>query len=730
MTAVRALFTFAIFLGSALLFLVQPMVAKMILPRFGGAPAVWTASLLFFQASLLLGYLYAHGGSRLSSKVQSLVHVVLFGLAALTLPFALSGSSGAVGVDNPTISVLRVLALGVGLPFVLVSAGAPMLQRWFSRTGNPEAADPYFLYSASNAGSMLGLLCYPLLVEPTLTLGNQRLFWTAGYGLLGFVLLVVALTTLRKRDDFGELPMPAGETPAVPAIESSASPVNPLMWVALAAVPASLLTGVTTYVTSNVAPIPLLWVVPLALYLLTFILAFAKKRRATAAQLGRWLPLAVTPLALVLVLESTSPLLPLLLLHLTVFFLAAWMCHTRLVESRPDPQHLTAFYLWISVGGVVGGAFNALLAPVVFKSLAEYPIAIVLALLLRPATVKEMPDAKPGFPKEILYSVLIAGLTFALAALSRQLGHAGTPVGTMIAIGLPVILCFLTADRPLRFGLALGGVLLVSNLVGTASTGRIALTDRSFFGVHRVTDDGESFSLVHGTTRHGRQFKDAARRDIPLTYYSRSGPIGRIFDYLNKHRPPKDIALVGLGVGTLAIYGKPGQRMTYYEIDPVVDRIAHDTRYFTYLQNTKAQVDVVLGDARLTLAQAPDTGYDLIVLDAFSSDAIPVHLLTKEAVQGYLRKLRPGGLLAFHISNNYLDLEPVLAQVASSLGLKAMFDEDEDTSEPGKEASTWVAMSPYPDALKAAAGWNDLLATPGGRVWTDDYSNIVGAFKH
>lgn len=710
----RALYTTAIFLGSALLFLVQPMVAKMILPRFGGAPAVWTASLLFFQASLLLGYLYAHVGVRLSPRAQGLAHLILLGLAALTLPFAIPAGFGAVGSANPTFAVLAALAGCVGLPFILVSAGAPMLQSWFARTGDPHARDPYFLYAASNAGSMLGLLSYPFLVEPWLTLREQGRFWLIGYGVLGVALVSVVVTTVVRRSVADEEDSEA----------SAPAPMNPALWVVLAAVPASMLTGVTQYITSNIAPIPLLWVIPLALYLTTFILAFSRRKLLRATQLGRILPLLAAPIALVLVLESKEPLV--LLLHLAFFFVAAWMCHSRLVESRPDARHLTAFYLWISVGGVLGGAFNALLAPVVFKSLAEYPIAIVAALLLRPPVAACRPTSGRW---DLGFAAIVLSVTVGLVVLARGLGFAGTTTGTMIAIGAPVILAFFAADRPVRFGLALGSVLLVSTLAGTASTGRLAFIDRSFFGVHRVDDDGKFYSLVHGTTTHGRAWKDPAKWDIPLTYYSESGPMGQVFEFLNKHRPPKDVALVGLGVGTLAIYGVPGERMTYYEIDPVVDRVAHDTRFFHFLSDSKASVNVVLGDARLTLANAPDASYDLIVLDAFSSDAIPIHLLTREAVAGYLRKLRPGGMLCFHISNNYLDLQPVLGNVAASLGLMAKVDEDEDTSQPGKEASVWAAMGRTADDLKAAAGWSPLDADPHSRLWTDDYSNIIGAFK-
>jgi len=724
---VRALYTLAIFLGSALLFLVQPMIAKMILPRFGGAPAVWTASLLFFQASLLLGYLYAHGLSKLKRQVQPFVHILLLGLVAFTLPFAIPAGIGAVGAGNPTLVVLRTLGSAVGLPFLLMSAGAPLLQRWFSFTSDPAAKDPYFLYAASNAGSLVGLLCYPVLVEPNLTLTQQRLLWTFGYVILAVILAGSALLLVKSS-------LSSSADPSRPTQSKIQDPATPsssfqfLSWVLLAAVPASLLTGVTNYVTSNIAPIPLLWVVPLALYLITFVAAFARRRRLTSAQFGRWLPLLATPLALVLVLEATQPLVPLVLLHLSVFVLAALMCHTQLVETRPGPEHLTAFYLWISVGGVLGGAFNALLAPVIFKTFAEYPIAIVAAVLLRP-----MSAPAPGASRsraDLLYPAAVAVLTIGLVLLSRQLGYAGTSAGTMIAIGLPVILAFIAADKPIRFGLSLGSVLLISNLAGTASTGKLAYVDRSFFGVHRVTDDGESYSLTHGTTRHGRQFKDPQRRDTPLTYYSRSGPIGRVFEYLNKHAPPKDVALVGLGVGTLASYGLPGERMTYYEIDPVVDHIAHDARFFTYLRDTKADLKVVLGDARLTLARAAEHSFDLIVLDAFSSDAIPIHLLTREAVAGYLGKLKQGGLLAFHISNNYLDLEPVLGNVAASLSLYAYYDEDEDTSEPGKEASTWVVMSPDPALGKGLSqSWASLESNPKQLLWTDDYSNILGAFK-
>lgn len=718
----RFLYTLTVFISSALLFLVQPMIAKIILPRFGGSPAVWNASMLFFQAALLCGYAYAHWSTKhLGVKRQPWTHIAIMAVAGLTIRFSLPAGLNSQGAANPTLQLLALLAVTIGASFVVVSAGASLLQTWFGSTSDPAAKDPYFLYAASNLGSMAALLGYPLLMEPSLKLSEQGRVWTWGYFALVALMAVCATVTKQK--------------PAQPDQESKATePLTNkqrLTWVGLAAIPSSLLLGVTTYLTSNVAPIPLLWVIPLTIYLLTFILAFARKNVTNVPILARILPLLVTPLTLIIILESNQSNLIVFLagMHLATFFVAAWMCHGRLSASRPDPTHLTEFYLWIAVGGVVGGAFNALLAPVAFNTLIEYPLALVAACLMRPRISGSASKLDWIYPLAV--GVLSATVYFATNA-------AGLPPGaarTALTIGLPAILCFFAVDNPVRFGAALGVVFVLSQVLHTASDSAVLLTERSFFGVHRVLSDGKGrfTKLVHGTTLHGIQ--DHQNPKTPLTYYHPSGPIGQVFTEFFGPRAKAHIAVVGLGIGSLAAYGQPGQTITYYEIDPVVEKIARDTRYFTFLSDSTATVDVVLGDARLRLADAPSAHYGILALDAFSSDAIPVHLLTEDAFRMYLSKLEPHGILAVHISNHYLDLEPVVGAVARDLGLVAMIqlsEASDDERQIGKLQSTWMILARDKadfQGLNKNPEWSLHDPDPREKAWTDDYSNVLGAFK-
>ncbi|HWD41378.1 MAG TPA: fused MFS/spermidine synthase [Fimbriimonas sp.] len=731
----RSLFLLAAFLSSGLLFIVEPMAAKGILPTFGGSPAVWNTSLLFFQAALLLGYLYAHvSNSKLPSVTQRVVHLAVFAVAAVSLPISFhSGWFHQVRVwaaeeRAPAPLILLALSGLVGLPFFALSANSSTLQRWYSTSGRPDAAQPWFLYAAGNLGSMIALLAYPSIVEPTLTLSQQGLFWSVGYGVLGALLVLCALTS-RTNGRVAEPLIPETEA-GLPAVDESpqatvAEPVTSKRkwtWLALSAVPSSLLMGVTTYLTSNITPIPLLWVVPLALYLLTFILVFARKPKAPAALLGRIFPLILTPLVLIMVLEGVST--PLALIHLAVFFIAVWMCHSRLALLKPSAEHLTEYFFYLSLGGVVGGVFSALIAPVVFSTLFEYPVALVAAAMLIPVRTDLKKKLNVGLGYPILIGLVMAGD----AVLMRSLHQQGTIYNSFVAIGLPTVLCFLAVDSPLWFGLSIGAVFLVANLLSVASVGSVPFTARSFFGVHRIirSHGGTMFELANGNTTHGIQ--DRTHPTEALTYYTKDGPIGQV---MTDVKPPT-AAFVGLGVGSLAAYGHPGQQFTYYEIDPVVVQVASDPRWFTFLHDSRAQVRIVLGDARLQLAKSPET-YDLIVLDAFSSDAIPIHLLTKEAIGMYVRHLKPGGMLAFHISNRYLNLAPVLSAACRDLRLLCYDQVDGATDMDkarGKRESEWVIAAPDKSAfLKLTLSWWDEVEPTKRRAWTDDFSNVLSTFK-
>lgn len=724
----RILFTVTIFLSSALLFLVQPMAARIILPAFGGTASVWTTAELFFQAVLLLGYGYAHlANRRLGPRKVSRLHLPLMLVAAVTLPFATQVTSGAIGEGSPVVRLLAQLAVMVGLAFFAISAGAPMIQAWFADTRDPHAHDPYFLYSASNLGSMVALLAYPLFFEPHFTLGEQARIWAIGFGVLIALMATCAVVLMRA-------PKPVATTAAAQAEpDKEAATVDaPITarqrggWIALSAIPSSLLLGVTAYVTTNITPIPLLWVVPLAIYLLTFILAFAKRPLVGSRPLGRLTPLLVTPLMLAIVMEAFVPFL--VVGHLVTFFVAAWMCHSKLSESRPKAAHLTEFYFWISVGGVLGGAFNALLAPTVFNTLFEYPLALIAACFV-------LPPYRPGTRVngwDRIYPVLVAAGTAAIYFGTQAAHMPPSNLRTGITVGIPAILCFLAVDRPFRYGFSLLGMLLVANGLGVASDGTVVHSERSFFGVHRVMFRGEGgrfHELTHGNTVHGIQ--DWKHPETPLTYYHPTGPIGEVFKKYTGPNLKRDVALVGLGVGSLAAYGQPGQNLTYYEIDPVVRKLAEDPRYFTFLRDSKANVKIVMGDARLKLAEAPDRSFDLIVLDAFSSDAIPVHLLTKEAAEMYLRKLKPGGFLAYHISNRYLSLDQVIGALARDLKLVSYGGLDgatEPEKAAGKKDSSWAILARDKkdlEPLKRSLTWSQAGDFAIDRAWTDDFSNVL-----
>jgi hypothetical protein len=755
---VRALYTFTIFLSAALLFLVEPMVARMILPTFGGSAQVWNSCLVFFQGVLLLGYAYAHLSTKwLGPRRQWRLHLPLMLIALGVLYFqGFRAPTSAPINGDPSIPVLELLAALIGLPFFAVSAGSSILQRWFASTDDRDAQNPYFLYSASNIGSLLALLAYPVLLEPRLGLRAQTRLWEVGLSILIVAMgaCAAALATVGKR---APQDAPTQTTPPP-------TPKARAMWTLLAAIPSSLLLGVTTYLSTNIAPIPLLWVIPLSLYLLTFIFAFARKPFMKTEWLARLCPLILTPLALAIILESSEPLVALAFFHLLGFFVAAWMCHSRLNDSKPAADHLTEFYFWVAFGGVLGGVFNALIAPLVFKTLVEYPIAIVAACLVRPPAFDEVRrrlrleslsdqllktgatrDKVDGwisffFPSEStsrridwIYPTVLGLGTLTVILIAKFEGYAPTPQRTMACIGLPAIACFFAVDRPIRFGLALGALFLATGATHISTDGIVVLSERSFFGVHRVTefDHGRYVRLTHGNTIHGEQDRDHPH--TPLTYYYPNGPIGEAFTTFSGPKMKENVALVGLGVGSLSAYGEAGQYMDFFEIDPVVRSIATDPRYFTFIRDSKAVVRIIMGDARVSLTQAPDHRYGMIVLDAFSSDAIPVHLLTEEAFRMYLDKLAPHGILCVHISNRYLDLSIVVGAIARDLGLQTDDVDDGATDEEkalGKTPSKWVfVVRNAGDLAGLDQLGNPIVVNPSTPAWTDDFSNVLSVFE-
>lgn len=660
-------FVLTLLVSSGLVFLVQPMVAKMVLPLLGGVPSVWTTSILFFQAVLLLGYAYAHFSvRRLGSRRQAVVQVVLVLVPLLVLPIGLPNWDPPTD-SSPVLWLIGALAVAAGLPLFVVTSTGPVIQRWFASTAHRGARDPYFLFAASNLGSLLGLLVYPLVVERELSLDRQADLWSIGYVLLALLTIASAVAMWR-----------ADVRPTEPE-EALPDRRRRLRWVTLAFVPSSLMLGVTAYVTSEIAPIPLFWVVGLALYLLTLIAAFSLRAPAPPRALVQVLPLLVAAVLFFTFLRPVhSPWA--LLLHLVTFVIAAYVCHGQLAADRPDSRYLTDYYLWISVGGALGGLFNGLVAPVLFSRLVEYPMVLILACFMRPR-------------------LLEAGRFW-----SRTRGVA--------------LLAF--------------GSFVLAAVVTSAGQSDVVLADRSFFGVYtvkRVERDGERYrALVSGNTLHGMQSQDPARAAEPLLYFYRGAPVSDAFRALREERANANVGVIGLGAGSLACYARPGDTWTFYELDPQIGRIARDRKLFTLLPRCKPDANVVLGDGRRSLAKARDHEFDLLVMDAFNSESVPVHLLTREALQLYLRKLVYNGLLVFNVTNHFVDLQTVLGNLAADARLHAYERDDLRAGRArGRAPSRWVVLSRQPRRL--GPGWRDLGPDSGKRLWTDQYSNVLSVLR-
>jgi hypothetical protein len=791
-TSLMILFSVTIFVSASLLFLVEPMFAKFILPLFGSTPAVWTGSMMFFQMALLIGYLYVHATTAwLGARKQAVLHLAVVLLPLLVLPLAVPADEWAPSSEaNPIFLLLGLLLVSVGLPFFAISTTNPLVQRWLADTDHPAARDPYFLYRASNLGSVIGLLGYPLLVERELTLDTQGIVWSVGYGLLLILVLASAVMLWRSprpsvaegeevAEPLAGDPVSGGGSPqtADPSLvaeprEERLTLVRRLRWIGLTFVPSSLMLGVTAFITTDITPIPLLWVIPLSLYLFSFVVVFSPSQRMPdlihKVMVGT-LPVMMAVLVLTILIELRNPYWLLILLHLVGFFVVAMVLHGEVARDRPPARNLTEFYLWVSVGGFLGGVFNALIAPIAFDTVVEYPLAIVLACVFLPGlvlsrllqsdrdggeegrsregeevsgdgeeqreTITSSGSRTPGSRQMALALDLALPLALGLAmwgistAIDEYLPVDYISLAWQTMLGLAVGLCLwfaYSATRPIRFGLGIAAILIV----GTITSGAGALyEDRSFFGVYRVTGDDQVHTLVFGDTNHGSQVLEVQPPE-PTTYYHPTGPVGQVFDALPEatSRP----AVVGLGTGTMACYNRPGQQLTFYEIDPLVESIARNNDLFTYLRDCPGQNDVVLGDARLSLADAPDAEYGIIVADAFSSDAIPVHLMTREAVDLYFDKLQSDGVLLMHISNRHLEIEPVLGNVAQDAGLvcRAQYDQ-ENESTPGKFISHWVMMSREEGALGSMADdarWSSCETNPDSPVWTDDYSNLLSTF--
>jgi hypothetical protein len=729
---VLACFAVTLFLSATLLFFIQPMFTRMVLPLFGGSPAVWTTAMMFFQGALLAGYAYAHVTSRrLSLRSQVAVHLGLLLVALFTLPIAVD-ADWQPRPDLPIASLLAVLAVSLGLPFFALAANAPMLQRWFALTGHRDSHNPYFLYASSNLGSILALLAYPLVVEPLLRIHEQAFSWAAGYGGL-FVMVAACAAWLRGRPAGAAVPGVAtgeGGTPTRPV----AAPVTArrrLHWLLLSFAPSSLLLGVTAHLTHSIGSAPLLWVLPLALYLLTFVICFSRRPPLRHALVLRLQPVVLLPLVMTEFVGRWSAPGVLFAAHLAAFFWAALVCHGELAARRPAVEHLTEFYLWLSVGGLLGGVFNALVAPVVFDSLLEYPLAIVLAAALRPASAGGRPVWADLALPALLFG-LLAGSIQVAGGEAKALGAWGLRALALVAaVGF-----FAFVSRPLRFGLGIGAILWAGAIWGGGDATTLA-RERGFFGVLEVEREPGGFHVLrHSGINHGVQSLHPESRREPLTYYRRAGPLGQVMERLGPSLEGARIAAVGLGPGSVACYATAGQEWTLYEIDPDVVRIARDPRYFTFLEECAPDAAVALGDARLMLAQVPDAHYRVIILDAFSSASVPIHLLTREALELYFDKLEDGGVLVFHITNRHVKLASVLGNLAESLGLeaRARLDTGLDAEARARHeaASHWVVMSREREDLAALTSderWQPVRPERTVGVWTDDFSNLFRALQ-
>lgn len=729
LAARRWLFTLTIFVGSFLLFLVQPMVARMALPQLGGAPAVWNSAMLVYQALLLGGYAYAHWIGRFAVRRQAAVHLVLLAIAALWLPVGLANiAPPATGQE--ALWVPLFLAASIGPVFFVVAAQAPLMQRWFAADGN--AADPYTLYAASNLGSFSGLISYPLLVEPLMPLALQSVGWAAGYGVLA---LLVILTARARWTASG------GTTAGTAAVSAPPTLRQIVHWLLLAAVPSGLMLSTTTHLTTDIFAMPLLWVIPLGLYLLSFVFAFGNWPR-TADTIRIIAPAFLLLSGGLAMLSDSNGSLLVAFASLIMLFVVSTALHSHLYDRRPATDRLTLFYLVMSAGGAIGGLFAALIAPLLFDWVYEHPILVLTAALLLPLPAL-VPWANRLHPVTARF-VVIALVTLAAAAALPFANRWDGGSLQLAAIGFAALVGLAVIPWRWAFATVLALVMFVVGGATTISKSLEGQRTRSYFGVYTVRDDTQAQRrmLAHGTTLHGMMLTAKGRELTPTTYYAAQSGVG-----LALERAPvlfgnaASVGIVGLGTGTLACYRQPGQAWDFYEIDQAMVDIARDSGLFAFIPRCAPDARMLVGDARIELAKQPAGRYDILAIDAFSSDAIPLHLLTSEAFGVYARSLKPGGILVVHISNRFFDLEPVLASEAARRGWATAVRLDEPTKaaqDSGATGSTWVAFSEDPARLAALTGplvprarsaepdaWVATRLVPGFTGWTDDFASVL-----
>jgi spermidine synthase len=687
MPLVTILYSTAIFLGAFLLFLVEPIAAKRLLPLLGGSSAVWITCLVFFQSALLLGYMGAHWlATRIRARAQSAVYSLLLLVALGQSAFGLNSELHA-STFHPAVSVFVLLATLIGVPFIVLSSTNPLLQSWYVREiakAHGRYPMPYRLFALSNFGSLLALVLYPWLIEPRFPLHAQTTVWLAGF--LVFTLAGLALAwRSRSAEALASQPDDANAESSVPAPSTGAR----VLWFLLPAAASLLLCAVTNYLSQNIAAIPLLWILPLTAYLVSFIWAFSGARYYPRRLMHVVLVIALAAVAFDISSgfgfwkkQLTLPIQWAILLYCSALLLACLVCHAELYRLRPGPRHATRFYLSLSAGGALGAILVGVVAPLAFRG--NYELAWGLALT----------------------TLVLVAATWKMGQLWRGLWILAT--GAMVAL----------AGLQMRY-------------FGLDTIAQV----RNFYGSLRVTQDMEppevvfSRTLIHGTIQHGKQVFSDELRKTPTTYYAHNSGVGLAMDFCCADKP-KRVGVIGLGTGTMAAYGRPGDVFRFYDINPLVPRLANSL--FSYLRESQAKTEIVMGDARLSLAAEPPQNYDVLVIDAFSGDAIPVHLITAEAVALYRRHLKPNGIIAFHVSNKYLELTPVVAEEAEHAGLGAVYISSEADDDEEIYASDWVLVTAYKDFLErkeVAEAGSEIQKMPRLRLWTDDYNSLLPVLK-
>ena len=728
------LFAGTLFVSASLMFVLQPLFGKILLPLLGGSPAVWNTCMVFYQTILFLGYLYAHIiSSRFKPSRQIQLHSVVILLSFLALPLALPENTVPPTESDPTLWIVWTLLIAIGLPLFVVSTTSPLIQKWFASIKHRNSDDPYFLYAASNAGSLIALISYPFIIEPHIDLSAQKTDWSLGYILL--CLLIAACATLLYKSKAQHTPTEAIATPA----DIKLNVGQQLHWLALAFVPSSLLLGLTNFISTDIASVPLLWIIPLTVYLLSFIIVFSTWHDVIHPVIVKIQPFILIPfITYAFINPADLPYWMYLILHVIAFFFAVMVCHGELSKHRPSTQYLTQFYLIMSFGGMLGGMFNTFVAPFIFNGIYEYPLMIIAALLLRPWSTT--PSLKSALLQLIWPASLIVIGLILYASISDLLQYFDIIVISLIVL---TIISFLLRSKPITFAFSTGAIIFLAlGLHGLSS--HTLYQERTFFGVLAVREsvltdekgqDETYHELFHGTTKHGAQRLPEDLQKTPLTYYSRPGPMGQLFKEFDAKNQNWNIGVVGLGAGALTCYAKESQQWTLYEIDPLVVDIASRPEYFTYMKLCAHQSTMRIGDARLSIDKELDGHFDLLIMDAFSSDSVPTHLITKEALDIYFKKLKPNGILAFHITNRHLALKKVLSIHAEQMHLAALIQEYKPQNPPPLVVATdWVVMAKKSDTLSPLSlsqlgNWEKMPLYFDMKAWTDDFTNIVSIWK-